>query len=201
MRAWVAGLALLAAPSLGHAQGERTFSNTGFTWMVGFGKGSLTLDCSLCVESPKVGALGLIGRVGWNVRQNLVLGVDGIIWEKAQDLNGDGENEDVNFMYGGATLVFYPHEFRQYFLKAGVGLGMSKARLDVPSFGDRDVEATALTFAIGTGYDFHVGRGFSVTPYIDYMPGLNGKADLDGASSDVKLKSSMLIWGLQIVVH
>jgi hypothetical protein len=183
------------------AQSGREMTHHGLTWSLGFGKGSLKVTCSLACDEQKTNATGLVGRVGWTLRQNLVVGVDAVLWEKAQDIDGDLDNDNVKFNYAGASLQFYPHPFRQFFVKIAAGMGQTKTEMDVPTFGPRRVSATGFGGSVGTGYDFHVGKGFSITPYIDYLGGFKGKGDLDGASSDVDFTSSMVQWGLKVVVH
>lgn len=195
-------MAAAVATSVQRADAQtRDMTNQGITWSIGFSKGTLNLDCSLACDAQKTGGLGVVGHFGWTLRENLVVGVEGMLWEKAHDLDGDGDNEDVNFNYVGAALQLYPHHFREYFVKLAVGMGMSKSEMDIPSIGARAVEATGLGFSVGLGYDFHIAKAFSLTPYIDYLVGFKGKADLNGASSDVDLTSRMFQWGVKVVVH
>jgi hypothetical protein len=191
---------MAAVTSAAGAQ-QRVTTNQGLTWSIGFAKGSLKVGCSLACEDQKTPGLGVVGHVGWNWKQNLVVGVEGMLWEKAQDLDGDGDNEDVNFNYVGASLQFYPHAFREYFVKVAAGLGQSKTTMDVPSIGVREVDAAGLGFSVGIGYDFHLAKAFSFTPYLDYLLGFKSKANLNGAASNVDLDTRMVQWGIKIVVH
>jgi outer membrane autotransporter protein len=191
---------LVAGATAGVAQ-DRAITNQGFTWSIGFSKISLKIDCSLSCATQSTGALGFVGHAGWTLKNNLIAGVEFNLSQKAQDLNGDGDNEDVDFKYVGAALQFYPHAYREFFVKGAVGFGKSSTRMEVPTFGERDVDGSGLGFSLGTGIDFHVSKSFSITPYLDYLFGFKGAANLDGAASDVDLTTSAFQWGLKIVVH
>ena len=196
---------LVAALAAGAASGvdaqQRVESNKGLTWSLGFSKGSLKIDCSLACEAQKTGALGFVGHVGWTLRQNLVVGVEAMLWEKAQDLDGDLDDDNTNFNYVGVALQFYPHEFREFFAKIAVGVAKTKTEMDVPTFGASTVEATGFGFTVGTGWDFHFGKNWSITPFLDGMFAFKGKGDIDGASANVDFTSSMVQWGLKVVFH
>lgn len=144
---------LFAATSLA-AQDARPNTRQGFWIGFGLGPGSTGEDCGTCTTDRINGAAGYL-RLGGTVSQGVLLG---------GELNGWGteyRGVERSFGSGAFVLVWYPSRASAFYLKVGVG-GMTYTITN----GTNETEASAGAGVFGLGYEFRVGRNFSIGPYL-----------------------------------
>lgn len=152
---------LMAASSL-QAQG-RPQTREGFTISFGLGGGSGVLSCDDCTPDPdREGGGAAYLRIGGAIRPNLILAGQSSGWVMEQD-NGDLIVGTTNFV-----AQWYPVTSSGFYLLGGLGLGQVGL---TSTFGQTTVTTsdTGLGIEIGTGYDWRVGKNFSLTPFVSFF--------------------------------
>jgi hypothetical protein len=195
-RLWFAGL--LVAVCAVNAAAQREETHRGMHLAFTLGRGSMKLECGAC-ETSGQGDISALGRLGWNARENLVLGFEVVGFSKAQIV--DNETASASFVSGSAVVLYYPNTYGEGFLKLGAGYSNSEGRFFVSGFGNSDISLGALTFVAGLGYDIRLGRTFSITPHIDYHIAVPGDMKIDGQVSSVQLRSNVLNIGIGLTRH
>jgi hypothetical protein len=114
-------------------------------------------DCASCSNVRTSGLSGNI-RLGGTLSQRWLLGFESNGWVHSES----GVDETLGF--GSIVAIWYPSRTGAFFLKFGLG-GMGYKATD----GIDDITATAGAATIGIGYDFRVGRNFSITPYLNSL--------------------------------
>ena len=112
-------------------------------------------------------ATGLL-EVGWALTPRVLVGVDLKI--VSFDVSGDLVGKLNAYTLAGA-LTYYPRATSGFFVKGGAGGSFAELQVD---FMDTDVPTKAgsgFGFTVGTGYDIHLGRGFSIRPAVDFWYG------------------------------
>jgi hypothetical protein len=183
--AFTAGL--LAAP-LG-AQGAPAEGHTGFHAAVGAGFGSVGLSCNGCDDSRE-SSLALMLRFGGAVRPGVVLSGEIDSWSK-----------EISGVTAGVTWIslvaqYYPNPSEGFYLKGGVGGGSLQAAAFVSGVGSVKIETTNFGVVAGLGYDVHLSKGFSLTPFADVLYAAGADAKVNGSSSGATLGANMVHIGL-----
>ena len=118
-------------------------------------------------------ALGL----GWAVNPQLLVGIElrGMGWRWwAGDLEGTLYMNNVS-----GILTYYPRAASGLYVKGG--LGGSFLNMDVEGFGGPAGNSShGLGFTTGTGYDVYLGRGFWLTPAVNFFYGQSGDVEFGG---------------------
>jgi len=176
---------IIAAPL--HAQGYPQ-TRSGLTVSFGFGSGSATFDCDGCDTGSQNGGTGYI-RLAGTVRPNLIIGGEINGWTKTQS--------GATLSVAGLTAVaqWYPNVTGGFFVDAGIGTGSITAEYDIGG-GTLTQTQRGVTYQIGAGYDWRVGRNFSLSPYAKYFSVQTG----DNTNGD-KLNSNVFHLGLGFTWH
>lgn len=115
-------------------------------------------------------ALGL----GWAVNPQLLVGIElrGMTWRWwTSDLRGTLDVTNVS-----GILAYYPRVASGFYVKGG--LGGSFLMMDVEGFGGPAGDSSqGLGFTTGTGYDVYLGRGFWLTPAVNFFYGQSGDVE------------------------
>ena len=159
--AGLAGLGFLLVASPVWAQVAEPAARRGF-W-IGFGFGHGSLGCDEC-GGEREGSLSGNLRLGGTLSQKVLLGFETNGWYK------DEGGATLTMGNASAVVIFYPSQTGGFHLKGG--LGVSRLELDLDGFGR--LSETGAGALLGIGYDFRVGRNFSLTPYLN---GLGGNFD------------------------
>lgn len=166
-------------------------AHRGFWISFGLGGGSAGVDCSSCSTERTSGFSGNF-RIGGTLSQRLLLGFETNGWLHSES----GVDETLGF--GSAVLAWYPSRTGAFFLKFGIG-GMTYKATD----GVDDFTATAAAGSFGLGYDFRMGRNFSLTPYVNSLATSAATFKLNGTalptSEDVKI--NLIQFGLAATWH
>jgi hypothetical protein len=187
---------LLMSPHVGLSQHAE--KNRGVTGAIGFGRGTLDQRCSSCTTLPSQFAYGFLLRGGWNLRDNVVLAGESLLWSRSDLV--DLETKTVNFSTLSAIAIWYPRHRREYWVKGGVGMSWLSTRVEDTQNGVLPAKATLPTVVAGVGIDLNVARSWSLAPFVDYMLTSSATATRSGAP-DVRMRAAMLYFGLALIIH
>ncbi|HTK55703.1 MAG TPA: hypothetical protein VL295_02685, partial [Gemmatimonadales bacterium] len=117
----------------------------------------------------------------------------------AGEFQGFSPKNDDESTYGTSTVsvLYYPSARGNFFLKGGIGA--AEVSLKVPG---PDGTGIGLGTAFGAGYDFRIGRKFSITPQFTVFGGRTGDIEDDDGNvlrNDVEFGIATLSVG--VVFH
>ena len=178
-------IAFTTAVSLACAAGPLSAQQqVGGVWVAGgIGAGLTRVHCEICQGDRKAGPSVQLG-IGLRLSQKLALGGEASGWRKKE--------EDITSSAGTllAVIYWYPAADKvRYFLKGGIGAVAYKANANE----DEDTDPfTFNTFGVqlGVGYQFRLGRDFSLSPYFTFMGSLS--SDLE--QGDDRVPDVSLTW-------
>jgi len=185
-------LALLAAfgPALASAQSTgNPQTRQGFGISFGLGTGSAGVSCNSCTTDRTSGFSGYL-RLGGYLKPNIFLGAESNGWVHSED----GVDETLGFLTGVAQ--WYPNVATGLYLKGGLGFAAYSA-----TDGTDDLNATAPAITLGVGYDFRVGKNFSLTPFANYLKSMEGELKANDVSTGFNLSTNVFQFGLGFTWH
>ena len=165
--------ATLHLPGATPLAAQRTLDRSGLTVAFGVGAGNRDIRCTGCEVERESGAVAYL-LVGGTLSPRLVLGGEINGWGRT---DGPEEQSIASLM---AVAHFYPAADRGLYLAGGAGLTSFHRENDVES-----VTSNGYGLQLGAGYDVRVASGFSLTPYVQWVRGFGGDADVDGESLDL----------------
>jgi opacity protein-like surface antigen len=184
-RSLLAALALLAAARTVNAQKPQT--REGFTISFGIGTGTAGFTCDGCSSDRNRSATGYL-RLGGAIRSNLIIAGEANDWSK--------EESGLTFTVATVNAIaqWYPATANGFFLSGGVGIGSIKAEVKSGSV-TVSQDGTGLGYQVGAGYDWRVGKKFSLTPFATYFAtsGIEFEGD--------KLNGNVFHFGLGFTWH
>ena len=131
-------------------------------FMIGFGVGGASLGIQ-DGDSREGSATGNF-RIGYAVRQDLVLHLESNAWTKTfEEIIGD-----VTWTFSAATaaLTYYPPG-TGLFLRGGVGVGM--ANVEVKTMGVKvSDDESGFAFLLAGGYEWRLSKKFALAPQVEY---------------------------------
>lgn len=165
--------AVLFASTLLSAQSKPQVRE-GFWITAGIGGG--TFGCDDCDDREGGGTAQL--ALGGTLSPRLQLGASINAWSK--------EVDDVTFTQSGvmALVKFYPSATGGFFVQGGLGIGRLEA-----SSGNITVSEDGTSAILGLGYDWRVGRNFSITPFANAVAG-----SFDGNGANFNQLGISLTW-------
>ncbi len=168
----VLALGGVAYPEFASAQDRK-----GVWFGAGLGYNSVAFGCATCDD--RVSDIAPYVRVGWTLHPQISIGLDLNVWTKFLAMGVDPEaigsmSTPTTFLNQSATLMVYPKDSSNLFVKGGVGFQLvsipcptTKCALDNRGpFLEGFVESRTLH--AGIGYDIRVGRRIALTPSLDY---------------------------------
>ncbi len=168
---------------------SRPQTRQGFGISFGLGGGSAGLSCDGCNDDRETGLSGYL-RIGGYLRPNLFLAGESNGWVKSED----GLDQQTGFL--SAVAQWYPQAATGFYLKGG--LGIAQGSLDD---GVDEISSSGLGMTVGGGYDFRLGRNFSLTPYINYLQSFGAEAETNGTSTNFNLNFNVVQLGLGFTWH
>jgi hypothetical protein len=180
-------LAALTVPVIAAAQTPPTRSGFGISF--GFGAGSAGAECNSC-SSERDGGLSGYLRLGGYLRPNVFLAAQTNGWVHSED----GVDETLGFLTGVA--LWYPNVASGLYLKGGLGLASY-----VATDGTDEISAVAPAMVVGGGYDFRVGKNFSLTPFANYLRSMQGELKANDISTGFNLSANLFQIGLGFTWH
>lgn len=185
---------VLAAPLLSQSKPQ---TRQGFTIGFGLGAGSAGITCNGCT-SDRENAPSAYLRIGGAVRPNLIIAGEMNGWtKKASDA---GTDEEITMGFATAVALWYPHSQGGFYVKGGLGFGSISDDITDPTFTAK-VESTGMAISLGTGFDFRMGKNFSLTPFVNYLATAGAKAKVNGVSTGEKLDANLVQIGLGFTWH
>ena len=185
----VAVLSLILS-STSSAQGAtRPQTREGFGISFGFGSGSAGSECDFCT-SERTSALSGYLRLGGHVNPSLFIGFESNGWNNSES----GYDQSLGFY--SAVAQWYPNVDQGFYLKGGLGLA-SYTETD----GVDEVSASGLGLSLGTGYDFRVGKNFSLTPFANFHVSSKGELDFNDEATGLKVSANLIQFGLGFTWH
>jgi hypothetical protein len=191
MKGFVKTLVVLSAalPLAAIAQ-QHEQTRQGFGISFGIGAGSAATECDICDGGRETGASGYL-RLGGYVRPDLFVAFE----SNGFVMSADGVDTTGGFY--SAAVQWYPNVEKGFYIKGNLGLAGVVAEYD---WGD-EAEVSALGIGFGVGYDWRVGRNFSLTPYANIV--FTGKGDIkfNGFSIGEKASFNLIQVGLGFTWH
>lgn len=163
---------------------------SGMTFAAGLGAGSGDVTCDGCEFDIKTGPTGFI-RVGGALNSNLILAGQLNAWQRSKD----GEKRTFGFVL--ATAQWYPYTPAGWYIEGGLGVGRVRIEEDLTG----ELRSRSLSFMIGTGYDFRVASGFSLTPFLNLVSATGDEAKLNGTSISERVGGNLVQFGLALTWH
>ena len=182
---------LCATPAF--AQGNPQ-TRDGFTASFGIGAGSAGVTCDDCIGDRENSA-AIYLRLGGAYRPSLILGGEINGWSKQSE--DQGAEGTITIVTVNAIAQWYPQPATGFFLTGGLGVGSLQVEAKIPGLATISDRTTGLGYQFGTGYDFRLGRNFSITPYATYFGTAGGKVE----SSNEKLDANVAQVGLGFTWH
>lgn len=162
----------------------------GFGISFGLGGGSAAVDCSICTGDRETGSSGYL-RLGGYVRPDLFV---------AFETNGYTKSANGVDTAGGfysAALQWYPNEEKGFYVKGNLGVA---GVIEEDDFGD-EFTVAAVGLGIGTGYDYRLGKNFSLTPYANLIFTAKNEIKFNGSSTGYKASFNLVQIGLGFTWH
>jgi hypothetical protein len=185
---------IVAAPLVAQSKPQ---TREGFTIGFGVGLGSAGVSCSNCGTERKNAGSGYL-RIGGAVRPNLIVAGESQAWAKSE--SDQGTTDDVTIAALLAVVLWYPEPQDGFHLKGGLGFGSITDDIRDPLFSAK-LESTGVAFTFGVGYDWRLGKNFSLTPYLSYFATTGAEAKVNGSSLNEKLNANLFQVGLGFTWH
>lgn len=147
------------------------------------------MSCDGCSSDRETSFSGYL-RMGGYVSPSLFVGGESNGWVKSDF----GVDEQIGVL--SAVLQWYPQPASGLYLKGGAGFAHAAA-----DDGFDEVSTTGMAVNLGLGYDWRLGRSFSLTPYANYLRSLGAEAQVNGIGTDYKLNVDVLQIGLGLSWH
>jgi hypothetical protein len=168
----VLSMVLLVASVLPVAAGRYDHARTGFFVGFGLGGGNAGIKDGDSRENGGAGSF----RVGYAVRQDLVVGLENAAWVKSETVSGI----DLTLSFNVATfgVTYYPGNQGLY-VKGGIGFGSAKWEAAV---GNAKLSWTdsGLGLLGAAGYEWRLTQKFAIGPEVAFAY-LNVGGDLESA--------------------
>lgn len=159
---------------VGHPlQAQRPGGRTGFWAGAGLGSGWARVSCVICDSGRDVG-VSVSARLGGRLRRRLLLGVEGTGW-----WGGEGDVNERLWTIG-PVVTWYPNPRRGLHYTGGLTLAFYRA-----DDGTDELTASGAGPQLGVGYDFSIGRAWSLTPF--------GNVIVASLGTDLKLNGTTVV--------
>ena len=169
----------------------------GFWYGFGFGAGSGQVHCDICNDQTGTD-LTASARAGGTLSPSWLLGAELDGWTNSQDV------VTRRSWTASAVALWYPWPAKGAYVKGGLGVTGYHASDSV------DVLTTTQPGALlGIGYEWRVGKNYSINPYITYQHSLAGdltfKHTEDNTTTTAVVADdasvSSLQFGVGLVIH
>jgi hypothetical protein len=184
------GTALAFAPSL-MAQ-QPTPAREGLYVNLGTGGGSVGYSCTGCEIDRTWGSAGNFG-IGVALSPNVLIGADIVGWINFWN------SDDITYMRNSflAMVTFYPSSAPSgFWISAGGGYSLYSEKLGTDKLAINGVEALGRL-----GYDFRVGRNFSVAPYGEFGFSFGSNVKANGTDTGISAKTNVVNFGVIVTFH
>jgi hypothetical protein len=182
--------AICAAAITPAAGAQEKPTRQGFGFSLGLGQGSTGVTCQGCEQFEEDRLSGLTGyvRIGGYVNPRFFVGVEGTGWMK----NSNSLERRIAAI--SAVFLGYPSATGGFFVRSGAG--MIRAVIED---GTNNAVGEGLTWQLGVGYDFPIGR-VAFTPFLTYVQSMQTALDLNGVATDFEINPNILQGGVAITI-
>jgi hypothetical protein len=142
------------------------------------------------VRASRSASYSAQARLGAAVSPNLVIAAESNGWVKTVD----GAESQLGTL--AAVAQWYPTLTNGFFVKGGLGFSMYTEKE-----GGFEAKAVGPGYQVGTGYDFRVGRNFSLTPYVNFLAMADADVKLNGTSLNEKIGTTNVQYGIGFTWH
>jgi hypothetical protein len=169
----------------------------GFWYGFGFGAGSGKLHCDICNDQSGTD-LTASARAGGVLSPSWLLGGELDGWTNSQDI-ATRRSWSVS-----AVALWYPWPAKGAYAKGGFGFTGYSASDSIDTY-----STTRPGALIGLGYEWRIGKKFSINPYITYQHTLAGDLTLEHTEDNTvttaivadDVSVSSLQFGVGLVIH
>jgi len=169
----------------------------GFWYGFGFGAGSGQIHCEICNDQSGTDLTASM-RAGGVLSKSWLLGAELDGWTNSQDI------ATRRSWSASAVALWYPWPAKGAYLKGGVGFTGYSASDSLDAF-----STTSPGALIGLGYEWRVGKKYSINPYITYQHTLAGDLTLEHTEDNTvttavvadDVSVSSLQFGVGLVIH
>ena len=165
-------------------------AQSGFHAAVGVGSGSLNVLCTGCPRDRSSSTSYML-RFGGAVSATVVLSGELNGWTKQ---NAAGGTSTISWL--NLVAQFYSQPSGILYFKVGVGVASVDATGDIPGYGNEEFRITGLGAVAGVGLDLHVSRGFSLSPYVDFLYAVPTSVSVNGVNTGFNVGADLLHFGL-----
>lgn len=141
---------------------------------LGLGLGSARSTCSVCAGRATGPAAQV--RVGGTISPTVLVGVQASGWFK------NAEADDRSNLMLTALVTLYPWRDKGLYLEGGIG-----AYRYIEADTTEELMTQGLALHIGVGFDVHIGRGLSLSPFAAVVASGSGNPTLHDKASGSRL--------------
>lgn len=190
-------LAALTACLVSPLAAQHANTRQGFWYGFGFGAGQGQVTCEICADQSGTDITASL-RAGGALSRQWLLGGEFDGWSNSQEI--------VTRRSWSVTAValWYPWPAKGAYLKGGMGFTGYRASDSV------DVISTTQPGALlGLGYEWRVGKNYSINPYLTWQHTLAGDLDFTHTEDNTETTAviaddasvSALLFGVGLVIH
>jgi hypothetical protein len=161
----------------------------GFWYGFGFGVGKGQVHCSICADQSGTDLTASL-RAGGTLSKSWLLGGEFDFWTNSQDL------VTRRSWSLSAVGLWYPWPAGGAYAKGGIGITGYHASDSVDV-----ITASRLGLMLGVGYEWRIGKKYSLNPYFNYLYTLPGDLKFNEVviADDARISSLQL--GVGLVIH
>jgi hypothetical protein len=167
---------ILVTSSFALAATANAQERKGFWFDFGVGVGGL--DVSAGGQDGSRDASGIAGlKLGWTLNPQVLAGLN----LRSATLDVQGAITGAFDVYNvEATVVYYPSVSSGFFVSGGVGGSFLDLVIEEQGTTLTGNISKGLGLSVGAGYDYYLGRGFSITPAASFWYGRTGDVRFRG---------------------
>ena len=189
----IAALSMMGATRFASAQGDTKQFYVG----LGFAYGAYDLSGGgYSLPSSYKNNIAYYGELGIRLKGKYGVGFEADYYTKAS------AGASISVWYYSAALQFYPSPASNFWLKGLVGYANTSTTFSGfggggGGYGSGSASQGGFSLGVGVGYDLHLGKTFTLVPFVQYLAQLSGGSF---AGSSTKYESRLFMAGGQIAI-
>ncbi|HQR19189.1 MAG TPA: hypothetical protein PK948_12525 [Gemmatimonadales bacterium] len=190
-------IAALAACLVTPVTAQHPNTRQGFWYGFGFGAGQGQVHCEICADQSGTDLTASL-RAGGTLSSSWLLGGEFDGWTNSQDVV-TRRSWSVS-----AVALWYPWPAKGAYARGGLGLTGYRASDSVDV-----ISTTQPGFLLGIGYEWRVGKNYSINPYLTWQQTLAGNLNFTHTEDNTETTAviaddasvSSLLVGIGLVIH
>jgi hypothetical protein len=196
--AWRALLALTCLAGTLGAQDEFEIPQKQLSLVIGGSIGSAGIACTPKCSADRPTGLSYLVRGTGQLNTNISLTLETSSFSKDVDTpNGKGHWTLTWYMLGA---VWHPSDEEDFFINAGLGLGVAQTHLTFPATGAWAMNYSQVGGVVGVGRDLRLTDNFALTAFAQYYIIGKSQALIGRANSGAKVKTDIISAGLALTI-